>query len=83
MAGVPYWTHDIGGFFRDSNSMNPIFKDQYTNPEFIELMARWFQFGTFSPIFRIHGYVSEAEIWRYLITTNWFVPQLPGRTCEQ
>lgn len=65
MAGVPYWTHDIGGFFRDSNSINPDFDDQYTNPEFIELLTRWFQFGTFSPIFRIHGYVSETEIWRY------------------
>jgi alpha-D-xyloside xylohydrolase len=65
MAGVPYWTHDIGGFFRDANSLNPIYDDQYTNPEFIELMTRWFQFGAFSPIFRIHGYVSETEIWRY------------------
>ena len=65
MAGVPYWTHDIGGFFRDSNSLNPIYDNQYTNPEFIELLTRWFQFGTFSPIFRIHGYVSETEIWRY------------------
>ncbi|MFR9602963.1 MAG: TIM-barrel domain-containing protein [Rikenellaceae bacterium] len=65
MAGLPYWSHDIGGFFRDSNSMNPIYDDQYTNKEFIELLARWFQFGAFSPIFRIHGYVSETEIWRY------------------
>jgi alpha-D-xyloside xylohydrolase len=65
MAGVPYWTHDIGGFFRDSNSINPEFDSQYTNPEYIELLTRWFQFGTFSPIFRIHGYVSETEIWRY------------------
>nr|WP_262487504.1 TIM-barrel domain-containing protein [Formosa haliotis] len=65
MAGVPYWTHDIGGFFRDSKSINPEFDNQYTNPEFIELLTRWFQFGTFSPIFRIHGYVSETEIWRY------------------
>jgi alpha-D-xyloside xylohydrolase len=65
MAGVPYWTHDIGGFFRDSKSLNPQFDSQYTNPEFVELLTRWFQFGTFSPIFRIHGYVSETEIWRY------------------
>lgn len=65
MAGVPYWTHDIGGFFRDSNSLNPMYDNQYTNQEFIELLTRWFQFGTFSPIFRIHGYVSETEIWRY------------------
>ena len=65
MAGVPYWTHDIGGFFRDSKSLNPIYDSQYTNPEYIELLTRWFQFGAFSPIFRIHGYVSETEIWRY------------------
>ncbi|WP_372772885.1 TIM-barrel domain-containing protein [Mangrovibacterium sp.] len=65
MAGLPYWSHDIGGFFRDSNSMNPVFDNQYTNNEFVELLARWFQFGAFSPVFRIHGYVSETEIWRY------------------
>ncbi|WP_405296158.1 TIM-barrel domain-containing protein [Algibacter sp. Ld11] len=65
MAGVPYWSHDIGGFFRDSKSINPQFDNQYTNPEYIELLTRWFQFGAFSPIFRIHGYVSETEIWRY------------------
>lgn len=65
MAGIPYWTHDIGGFFRDSKSMNPRYDSQYTNVEYKELLTRWFQFGTFSPIFRIHGYVSETEIWRY------------------
>jgi alpha-D-xyloside xylohydrolase len=65
MAGVPYWSHDIGGFFRDSKSINPEFDSQYTNPEYIELLTRWFQFGAFSPVFRIHGYVSETEIWRY------------------
>ncbi|MEO9512633.1 MAG: TIM-barrel domain-containing protein [Flavobacteriaceae bacterium] len=65
MAGVPYWTTDIGGFFRDSNSLNPIYDSQYTNTEYIELLTRWFQYGTFTPLFRIHGYVSETEIWRY------------------
>ncbi len=65
MAGVPYWTHDIGGFFRDSKSMNPIYKSQYTDQAYIELLSRWFQFGAFSPIFRLHGYVSQTEVWRY------------------
>ncbi len=65
MAGIPYWTHDAGGFFRDSKSLNPRYDSQYTNPEYIELLSRWFQFGAFSPMFRIHGYVSETEIWRY------------------
>ncbi|MFI3301640.1 MAG: TIM-barrel domain-containing protein [Rikenellaceae bacterium] len=65
MSGLPYWSHDIGGFFRDSKSINPIYDSQYTNEEYKELLSRWFQFGTFSPVFRIHGYVSETEIWRY------------------
>ncbi len=65
VTGVPYWTHDIGGFFRDKKSMNPIYDSQYTNKEYIELLTRWFQFGAFSPIFRIHGYKSQTEIWRY------------------
>lgn len=57
MSGFPYWTTDIGGFFR------PI--DQYTSPAYQELLMRWFQFGAFSPIFRIHGYKSETEMWKY------------------
>ena len=65
MAGLPYWTTDIGGFFRDSKSLNPHFDDQYRDPEFIELLSRWFEYGTFCPIFRIHGYKSETEVWRY------------------
>ncbi|MBN1128384.1 MAG: DUF5110 domain-containing protein [Chitinispirillaceae bacterium] len=40
MAGNPYWTSDIGGF--------------QTNPSDATLI-RWFQVGTFFPIFRIHG----------------------------
>ena len=57
MSGFPYWTTDIGGFFRPA--------DQYTSPEYRELLIRWFQFGAFSPIFRIHGYKSETEMWKY------------------
>ena len=57
MSGFPYWTTDIGGFFRPS--------DQYTSPEYHELLIRWFQFGAFCPIFRIHGYRSETELWNY------------------
>lgn len=65
VAGLNYWTHDIGGFFRDSKSINRVYDSQYTNPEYIELLTRWFQFGSLSPIFRIHGYKSQTEIWRY------------------
>ena len=57
VSGFPYWTTDIGGFFRP--------KDQYTSKDYHELLIRWFQFGTFCPIFRIHGYQSETEMWKY------------------
>jgi alpha-D-xyloside xylohydrolase len=57
VSGFPYWTTDIGGFFRP--------KDQYTSADYHELLIRWFEFGTFCPIFRIHGYQSETEMWKY------------------
>jgi alpha-D-xyloside xylohydrolase len=57
MAGLPYWTTDGGGFFRP--------KDQYTNEAYHELLTRWFQYATFCPIFRVHGWISNAEIWNY------------------
>ena len=57
MSGLPYWTTDGGGFFRP--------KDQYTNEAYHELLIRWFQYAAFCPIFRVHGWVSNAEIWNY------------------
>jgi len=57
MSGLPYWTTDIGGFFRP--------KDQYTSNAYHELLIRWFQYGAFCPVFRVHGYVSNAELWNY------------------
>jgi len=56
-SGLPYWTTDIGGFFRPEN--------QYDDPAYHEILTRWFQFGAFNPIFRIHGFGSNTEIWRY------------------
>ena len=57
MSGLPYWTTDIGGFFRPD--------DQYTSEEYHELLARWLEYGAFCPIFRVHGYKSNAEPWNY------------------
>lgn len=45
MAGIPWWTTDIGGF----HGGNP------EDEEFRELMIRWFQYSTFSPVLRMHG----------------------------
>jgi alpha-D-xyloside xylohydrolase len=46
IAGIPWWTSDIGGFF-DGDPNDPTFR---------ELMVRWYQFGVFCPVFRMHGY---------------------------
>ena len=45
MAGIPWWTTDIGGFHGGN----------VEDPEFRELLIRWFQFGTFCPVMRLHG----------------------------
>jgi alpha-D-xyloside xylohydrolase len=58
ITGMPYWTTDIGGFFRPG-------KSQYTDKDYQELLIRWYQWGTFNPIFRIHGYQAETEPWHY------------------
>jgi alpha-D-xyloside xylohydrolase len=58
LSGFPYWTTDIGGFFRPGRS-------QYTDSNYHELLTRWFQWGAFCPIFRIHGYMTETEPWKY------------------
>jgi alpha-D-xyloside xylohydrolase len=45
LAGIPWWTSDIGGFFgADIN-----------DPAYRECIVRWFQFGAFCPVFRLHG----------------------------
>jgi alpha-D-xyloside xylohydrolase len=58
ISGMPYWTTDIGGFISGGN---------LNDPNFCELFVRWFQFGAFSPIFRVHGTRSpdENELWSY------------------
>ncbi|KAK3711130.1 hypothetical protein LTR37_009917 [Vermiconidia calcicola] len=45
IAGIPWWTTDIGGF----HGGNP------DDPEFRELFTRWFQWGAFCPVMRLHG----------------------------
>lgn len=57
ISGLPYWTTDIGGFV----SGNP------DDPAYRELFIRWFQFGAFNPILRVHGTRStnHNELWSY------------------
>ena len=58
LTGMPYWTTDIGGFFRPGAG-------QYTDEKYHEILTRWFQWGVFNPIFRMHGYQTETEPWKY------------------
>jgi alpha-D-xyloside xylohydrolase len=45
LAGVPWFTTDIGGFHGGDPD----------DPAFRELLVRWFQFATFCPVLRLHG----------------------------
>ena len=57
LSGIPYWTTDIGGFILG----NP------DAPAYRELFVRWFQYGAFCPIFRVHGTRTpdQNELWSY------------------
>jgi alpha-D-xyloside xylohydrolase len=46
ISGLPWWTTDIGGFHGGDPA----------DPEFRELIVRWFQYGVFCPLFRLHGF---------------------------
>jgi alpha-D-xyloside xylohydrolase len=57
-SGLPYWTTDTGGFFRPG-------KSQFADPAYHERLLRWFEFSTFSPLLRIHGWLTPTELWLY------------------
>ncbi|MBN1893922.1 DUF5110 domain-containing protein, partial [bacterium] len=63
MAGIPYWTADIGGFLPDSQG--GMYPEGGSDPAFQELYVRWFQFGAFCPVFRSHGTGTPREPWRF------------------
>lgn len=50
VAGIPWWTSDIGGFLGGDIS----------DTKFRELLVRWFEWGAFCPVFRMHG---ERSPW--------------------
>ena len=50
LAGIPWWTTDIGGFFVD-----------VTAPGHKELLVRWFEWATFCPVLRLHGDKGPCE----------------------
>ncbi len=63
ISGLPYWTMDIGGFslpprFANSPPMSPQAREEWR-----ELNTRWFQFGTFVPLLRVHGEGQKREMF--------------------
>src|SRR6185312_4225588 len=64
LSGLPYWTMDIGGF-----SVPQRFSRKNPKPEDVEewreLNARWFEFGTFAPLLRVHGEFPYREMWEF------------------
>jgi alpha-glucosidase (family GH31 glycosyl hydrolase) len=49
MSGIPWWTTDIGGFHGGDPD----------DPHYRELMVRWFQYGVYCPITRLHGHRAQ------------------------
>jgi alpha-D-xyloside xylohydrolase len=62
ITGLPYWTTDTAGFFHPRN--------QYTSPDYNELLTLWFEWSTFCPILRIHGSGTATETWNWLPATQ-------------
>ena len=62
MSGIPYWTFDIGGFCVE-NRYTSAKEGSEDLDEWRELNTRWFQFGSFCPLFRSHGQYPYREIF--------------------
>ena len=69
LCGNPYWTMDIGGFCvenRYANAQRYYDRSHVENAdlkEWRELQTRWYQFGTFCPLYRAHGQYPLREVW--------------------
>jgi alpha-D-xyloside xylohydrolase len=51
LSGLHWWATDIGGYS----------EGKWQDPDFGELLLRWFQWGAFLPLFRVHGHRSPDE----------------------
>jgi alpha-D-xyloside xylohydrolase len=64
LSGEPYWTMDIGGFSVPARfAARP--QTAANRAEWREMNARWFEFGTFVPLLRVHGEFPFREMWQY------------------
>lgn len=67
LSGLPYWTVDIGGFAVEKRYEQAKGEDL---EEWRELMTRWYQFGAFCPLFRVHGQFPYREIFNVAPETH-------------
>ncbi len=69
ISGLPYWTMDIGGFATENRyNANPMKADDLE--EWRELQARWYQWGSFLPLFRAHGQFPFREVFNIAPETD-------------
>lgn len=67
-SGLPYWTLDIGAFFVKQGHMwfwDGDYENGCDDLGYRELYTRWYQLGTFLPVFRSHGTDCRREIWNF------------------
>ncbi len=67
-SGLPYWTVDIGAFFvKEGNPhyWSGEYNDTTADAGYRELYTRWFQWGAFLPMFRVHGTDCSREPWQF------------------
>ncbi|MCK4747345.1 MAG: DUF5110 domain-containing protein, partial [Bacteroidales bacterium] len=62
MSGIPYWTMDIGGFCVE-HRYERASEGSEDLEEWRELNTRWYQFGTFVPLYRAHGQYPFREVF--------------------
>ncbi|HET9054894.1 MAG TPA: TIM-barrel domain-containing protein, partial [Cyclobacteriaceae bacterium] len=60
LSGIPYWTTDIGGFSVERKNETATGEDL---ENWRELNTRWFQFGAFNPLHRVHGQYPFREVF--------------------
>ena len=67
-CGLPYWTLDIGAFFVKKGRQwlwNGAYEEGCNDAGYRELFTRWYQYGAFLPVFRVHGTDTRRELWHY------------------
>lgn len=59
-SGMPYWATDVGGQRLTDGDCTDAEEPELQD---LELYVRWFQYGAFSPIFRLAGRRANSELW--------------------